>query len=295
MWIRMCLSVMLLGCSSMNSTDRTAFPEEQLSEMMEDALARESGVALEDRKIIGGREALPGENPWQVALLVARNLEPRRTVFCGGSIIDPNWVITAAHCVNRATPNAVDVLAGTINLDSGGQRVAVTDIIIRPDYRRAREGDDIALLRLATPIRDAEPIAMIASGESELERAEVDVRTTGWGAVRPGGSTVRLLRSVETIIQSDTRCNDPVSYSGAITREMICAGRVRGGEDSCQGDSGGPLSTLSNQRRVLIGIVSWGEGCGRRNKFGVYTRLSQYTDWVSACLAGAPACIRRQI
>jgi secreted trypsin-like serine protease len=268
---------------------------------MREAVARETGVGLDERKIIGGAVAVQGDDPWQVALILARYPDPRRSVFCGGSLIDPAstperdaiWVLTAAHCVDGASPETLDVLAGTIDLDRGGQRIDVREIIIHRDYVRATSGDDIALLRLAEPVTSPASIALTNATLASLEAAGVRVRVTGWGRTSPTGTTTRVLRTLDTPVVSNGRCNDPVSYNNRITPGMLCAGRAEGGEDSCQGDSGGPLSSAHGQSRVLVGVVSWGEGCARRAKYGVYTRVSSYVNWVNACVSGGAACTRR--
>jgi secreted trypsin-like serine protease len=251
-------------------------------------LFEETGQTLIEPKIVGGREAQPGENPWQVAL-VAGSRTDKNVVFCGGSAIGPTWILTAAHCVDEGTaPAQVDVVSGTVDLDQGGRRTRVAQIIIHPGWNPSTHDNDVALLRLADAAM-AQPIALVtAASEAPLVNPGSLVRVTGWGSAQQGAFTVRRLRTVDVPIVSSTDCNDRVSYNGAISNNMICAGWQRGGADSCQGDSGGPLTAPSANGRILIGVVSWGRGCAQPNKYGIYTRLASYSQWIGECISSRP-------
>ncbi|MGG5819337.1 S1 family peptidase [Falsiroseomonas sp. HW251] len=237
-------------------------------------------------KIIGGEVAPSGANPWQVALLVAS--ETRNVPFCGGSLIAQTWVLTAAHCVDRDTTTAdVEVLAGTDNIRSGGQRLRVSRIVRHASYVSAPLGNDVALLLLeraapGTPIQlvsTANEAALLQEGQNE--DASTQLRTTGWGATAEGGDTVWNLRTVTVPFVSLATCNDNRSYRGRISPGMLCAGSNRGGRDSCQGDSGGPLTIAVGSERRLVGVVSWGEGCGRAWKYGIYTQVTSFERWIA--------------
>lgn len=253
-----------------------------------------TGVWLEQPKIIGGRQAPAGANPWQVALLDATVREPERDPFCGGSLIDSRWVVTAAHCVDGGTlPQDVDVLAGTANYLRAGTRVHVDKIVVHPDWRpKPYYWNDIALLHLAASVtQNLAPIKIATQAmEAGLIPPGTVVRVSGWGAVGEGGNMVKDLRQVDVKIVSFDDCTDEVSYPGRISPSMVCAGT--GGKDSCQGDSGGPMTAVGGGTRYLAGIVSWGDGCGQPGKYGVYTRAAMFEAWVKKCTGANPNCSR---
>jgi len=250
---------------------------------------------LLEPKIVGGLYAAAGADPWQVALIRADKTGPDRRPFCGGSLVAEGWVATAAHCVDNGTARSqVDVLGGTTDVGVGGTRVHVAEIIIHPSYiPGANPRNDIALLRLQTPLTGPEmdviPILPLPNEATALSN-NAAARVTGWGSLGEGGSPVRDLRYVVLTVFSNTDCNDPVAYKGAVTDDMVCAGFATGAKDSCQGDSGGPLTVLILGKRYLAGVVSWGEGCARPNRYGVYTRAAHYLAWVTDCEAGRPSC-----
>ncbi len=242
--------------------------------------------------IVGGHEAEPGAWPWQVALIDTGG-HPYDDQYCGGSLINPNWVVTAAHCAAGARPDDIQVLAGIHNLvtgDPGFARLNVANIIIHPDYGDINQYDsDIALLELATPApfrlpsAAGLPIAGVALvPETVGALVGVDSTVTGWGNRQPGGGDYpAALHEVEVPIVSNADCR--AAYGNAITPAMLCAGLPEGGKDSCQGDSGGPLVVFSSTRSrwELAGIVSWGNGCALPGVPGVYTRVSTFAHWIA--------------
>jgi secreted trypsin-like serine protease len=137
----------------------------------------------------------------------------------------------------------------------------------------------IALIHVGDDL-DGQPIDELAADAPTLRDGQ-DLTVAGWGALTWGDSMgSKDLREASVPLVSDARCNRGASYDGAITGNMLCAGRAAGGVDSCQGDSGGPLTFASASGAVLVGIVSWGDGCGSPNKYGVYTRVSRFNAWV---------------
>jgi secreted trypsin-like serine protease len=225
---------------------------------------------------------------WQVALVDGD--DNRRSQFCGGTLIAAGWVLTAAQCVDnpkvQKDPKRLDVIAETLNYTTGGVRSDVDKIFIHPKWGQTgtQYDFDAALLKLKTPVTSVQPINVISPTGTLPDGTEV--RVTGWGALSEGGPGSAVLMQVNVPVISNAVCNDPASYGGRVSAQMFCAGLRDGGLDSCQGDSGGPvMSTISGSKEV-VGIVSWGFGCARRLKYGVYTRVTTVSQWVSETMAG---------
>jgi secreted trypsin-like serine protease len=252
---------------------------------------------LRDPKIMGGRIAPDGAFPWQVSLGVARIADTYYSHFCGGSIYSDRWLITAAHCVHRTKPAQVRVVAGTQTLAPGVTRRAVARIVIHPDWNPRTYSNDIALVELTTPLELGPTIRRVGlvseSSENDVLSRDGQLTVVGWGARQEGGRKVRDLRYVEVPHVASVLCNKPYAYNKRITETMLCAGNRLGGKDACQGDSGGPLTANIDAAPVLVGVVSWGYGCGQPNKVGVYARVAKLHRWVEACVSEAPECLQR--
>ncbi|KAL3976978.1 RING finger protein [Sarotherodon galilaeus] len=230
-----------------------------------------------ETRIIGGQEAWAHSWPWQVSLQLAS------MPACGGAIVSPLWVISAAHCFIRHSKASLwTVLAGKHDLDKAEQPqeqlVGVSMIFIHHSYNTQSKDSDIALLKLEKPLEFnhfVRPIDIWMTPLPLLMKCTI----TGWGSTRENGPRVNRLQEVNvTILPSDT-CNQ--YYLGRIRPSMFCAGKDEGGLDACQGDSGGPLSCFTGTRYELAGLVSWGVGCGRAKRPGVYTRVQQHVQWMS--------------
>ena len=264
------------------SAERIETPEQldQLVEQIKELPADEQRRALSALQfspfIVGGEEVPIANHPWQVALL--RGQQTDRSQFCGGSLVAPDTVVTAAHCIDswfvQKDPARVDVLIGTANTQQGGERIKVRSVALHPSWNSRNNDYDVAVLRLATPATQGRAVPIHTDVVATLPKTGTWV--TGWGAIGEGRPGSDLLLGVEVPVVANTECNKPESYGGRVTAQMLCAGERAGGKDSCQGDSGGPLT--HNQR--LIGIVSWGAGCARELKYGVYTRVSSVAPWI---------------
>ena len=250
-----------------------------LTSMAAPMQATGSGIGTE---IVGGTDAVKGEFPFQVSIQSSSGSH-----FCGGSLIKTNWVLTAAHCVQGwKTANKIVLGLHDRNDKNGTETFTATRVIAHPQFNRQTLDFDYALLQLSgnsnfRPIAlNNTEIAIPDAGSQDV----VNVWTSGWGAISEGSMGLpRILQKVEVPLVTTKACNAADSYNGQITDRMICAGLQAGGKDSCQGDSGGPLfMKQTSGDYLLVGVVSWGEGCARANKYGVYTKVNAGVDWIAS-------------
>lgn len=211
-------------------------------------------------QIVGGTEALRTEAPWAVSLQANGYGH-----FCGGSLISPDTIITAAHCVTEGVDYVYIGMYSRLN-PGAAEKHKVAKIIIHQRY--AKNSHDFAILKLQTYSK-IKPIEL-----TTLEPLSGLVTVYGWGDTTEGGSMPNNLRKVTVPIVTRAQCKK--SYPGQIDSTMICAGEK--GKDSCQGDSGGALLYQGK----LAGIVSWGEGCARPGKPGVYSNIALDLFWINA-------------
>ncbi|MGW2049058.1 serine protease [Streptomyces sp. NPDC001858] len=237
--------------------------------------------AASDGVVVGGLPVDVAQSPWAVALSSRDRFGGMRSgQFCGGVAVGPSTVLTAAHCLAEdvlgGPPGQVadlKVVAGRTDLYSdAGQEVSVRSVWVNPGYDSASNAGDFAVLTLAGSLPAAAVIGMAAAGDAAYEPGS-DAVVYGWGDITGFGAYAHSLRAARVHVLADALCEQayPASADGMyIARSMVCAGEERGGRDACQGDSGGPLVAQGR----LIGLVSWGSGCGRPGSPGVYTRVS---------------------
>ncbi|MGP3984003.1 S1 family peptidase [Streptomyces sp. KR80] len=223
--------------------------------------------------IVGGTPTTTDEYPWTVIVNAGMFL-------CGGTLVRPNKVVTAKHCVTfwggPFDPSSVRVTAGrTDRTTNAGTVVGVKDIWL---HGSVEEGADIAVLTLASNL-DYKTLALPAQGEAPQYNEKS--RILGWGLTAENGSASQVLRQAEVPVTPDSACR--AAYGERVDLGLeFCAGYEAGGVDTCQGDSGGPVE----QNGKLIGVTSWGEGCARPGKYGVYARVAAVADEIKAQLDG---------
>ncbi|SER97362.1 Trypsin [Streptomyces sp. yr375] len=237
--------------------------------------------AASDGVVVGGFPVDVSQSPWTVALSSRDRFGGMRSgQFCGGVAVAPSTVLTAAHCMAQdvlgAPPGRVAdlrVVAGRTDLYAEtGQEISVRRVWVNPGYDSASNAGDFAVLTLAEPLPAAAVVAMAAEGDPAYASGTEAV-VYGWGDITGFGAYAHTLRAARVHVLADALCERayPGSADGTyVARSMVCAGEVPGGRDACQGDSGGPLVAGGK----LIGLVSWGSGCGRPGSPGVYTRVS---------------------
>ncbi|XP_053555218.1 coagulation factor IX isoform X2 [Bombina bombina] len=237
-------------------------------------------LAYSDDRIVGGTDSLKGEFPWQVHLV-----NKNGAGFCGGSIVNEKWVVTAAHCF--PVIGNITVVAGEHNteiFDGTEQYQKVITIVFPSSYNASKNkyNNDIALLELEKPFTLNNYVTPICIGDRDftekLLRTKAFSMVTGWGDVRYQGRPAITLQKLMVPFIDRATCKRSSRFSVYVN--MFCAGYADQSKDTCQGDSGGPHASAYNNIWFLTGITSWGEKCAEKDKYGVYTRISRFTDWI---------------
>jgi secreted trypsin-like serine protease len=245
--------------------------------------ADEIGAASDP--IVGGNDTTIDQHPWQIALTTNAGFQ-----FCGGSILNPNWVVTAQHCVTGGNAD-MRVVAGITrkSQQSTGQIRAVDAIATFPGFTDPTAGKDVALLHLRTPLDltgpNARSIPLVTATDATNGATAPGVTSTvtGWGTLSSGGPTPDILQEVDIPLVSNAQAQNQYGPQGVtITSDQLGAGIIGvGGVDSCQGDSGGPLTVPFAGTNKLGGVVSWGFGCADPQFPGMYARVSSFATYIS--------------
>ncbi|XP_065123026.1 transmembrane protease serine 4b [Paramisgurnus dabryanus] len=223
-------------------------------------------------RIVGGVNAEIEQWPWQVSL------QWNYQHMCGGALLSTLWIISAAHCfTGRTRERQWSVVMGQTELGNA-KGVAVDTIVVHKDYSRLSNDFDVAMVKLTWPVKLKESILPVCLPPYQLSVKDMLV-VTGWGLLKENGQMPSVLQKASVPLIDKSECSKPSVYGPVITPRMLCAGFLEGNIDACQGDSGGPLVYLSS-RWQLMGIVSWGVGCAREGKPGVYTDVTQLLNWI---------------
>jgi hypothetical protein len=226
-------------------------------------------------RIIGGNKVPIGAYPWMAALFKPSG--GRFVQECGGTLIRPTWVLTAAHC--HVGKDWLVVLGRTdLSNPNVGEVDRVVSVVPNGSYNAVTQDSDIALVQL----EKQSAITRIATATGAPLAAATSMLVTGWGVTQENGASTVMMRQVDVALISHDSCAS--SYAGKLTSMMLCAGQPNGGKDACQGDSGGPLFRAQAgdpAAFVQYGVVSWGDGCARADRPGVYVDVAKFDTWIA--------------
>nr|XP_056705837.1 vitamin K-dependent protein C [Euleptes europaea] len=240
-----------------------------------------SSVPKLNIKLIAGKAGKKGYSPWQVMLINGAG-----KFKCGGVLIHPTWVLTAAHCLEGE--EVFKLKFGKYHrwrADDGEQAIFTDKLVPHENYTKKTSDNDIALLHLAHPVffnKYVLPICLPIKNlaEQQLMKEGTSTVVTGWGSQSANSATnySAVLNYIEIPVASRNECAH--SMQNSVSDNMLCGGILGDQRDSCHGDSGGPMVTQFKDTWFLVGLVSWGEGCGKLDNFGIYTKVSPYLEWI---------------
>eukprot|EP00727_Mastigamoeba_balamuthi_P004818 m51a1_g14334 putative serine protease 27-like (1717) ;mRNA; r:128631-137854 len=258
------------------------------------ALAIDTRVSNPSARIVNGNAVTSVDKfPWMTSLMRTSPISGVTINSCGGALIAPTWVLTAAHCVDRGYDSlthgcapSFTVATGTLTpLDaSTGQRRAIVRAITHPDFDLDLMHNDVALLKIDRPVTGVRFGRIAPTGYLDLP-AGTKVWGIGWGTMYESGVPSATLMETKMPIVSRADCRR-LGNDTALAESTLCTGFNEGGRDTCQGDSGGPLLHVAEDGTyVQVGITSYGPGCARPQLPGAYTRVSEFRQWIDSTMA----------
>jgi secreted trypsin-like serine protease len=236
-----------------------------------------------NQQIVGGTNAPAGKWNSIVAMLLSNRSDPFQAQVCGGNLIAPDWILTAAHCVVEqgvvSTPSSLQIAIGFTRLENPLARVDISQIIVHPNYVEQTFDNDIALLKLSSQL-DNPTLRPILPSEAALAASGVTASIVGWGGLNQ--QLVNNNNIAQNFPKDLQEATVPIAGCGQVTSSttanMFCAGGQN--IDTCQGDSGGPMYVFDQGVLRQAGIVSWGAGCAQAGFPGVYTKLLNFDAWL---------------